>query len=44
MLVFLRLSSVRCEVKAEDWGLLCLLQLRISTMPTHSDRITMLFL
>jgi hypothetical protein len=44
VLVFLRLSSVRCDVKAEDWGLLCLLQLWISTMPTHSDGIVMSFL
>jgi len=42
--IFLRLSGVWCKVKAEDRSLLCLLQLRISTMPTHSDRISMLFL
>jgi hypothetical protein len=35
---------MRCEVKAKDWGLLHLLQLRISTVPAHSNRIIMLFL
>ena len=43
VLIFLRVSSVWCDAKAEDWGLLRLLQLRTITMPTQSDRITMLF-
>jgi hypothetical protein len=44
MSVFLRLSSVWCEVKAEDWGLLRLLQLRLGAMPTHSGWVTVLSL
>src|SRR5438034_3108522 len=40
----LRLSGVWCEIKAEGRSLLHLLHLRISAMPTCSDRVTMLFL
>jgi len=34
---------MRRDIKTEDRRLLCILQLRISTMPTHSEGIAMLF-